>query len=86
MAERGTRKGKRPAPARRRSAAAGTKVAESARGAQKLEAVERERDQLKASLAEALAKIAQLEKARDEALNRIDWAIDSLHNVLESEA
>ena len=30
--------------------------------------------------------IAKLEQARDEALSRIDWAIDSLHNVLESDA
>ena len=46
----------------------------------------RERDQLKAQLAEAQAMIAKLEQARDEAVSRIDWAIDSLHNVLESDA
>ena len=53
------------------------------RGSRRLE---RERDQLKAQLAEAQATIAKLEQARDEAVNRIDWAINSLHNVLESDA
>jgi len=52
----------------------------------KLEALERERDQLKEQLADAMAQIARLQAARDEAVNRIDWAIDSLHNVLEKDA
>ena len=74
------------------SAAAPTGRACSARGEPKrngqarLEAAERERDQLKAQLAEAQATIAKLEQARDEAVSRIDWAINSLHNVLESDA
>ena len=58
----------------------------SGNGQGRLEAAERERDQLKAQLTEALAMIAKLEQARDEAVNRIDWAINSLHNVLESDA
>ncbi|WP_157066679.1 hypothetical protein [Hyphomicrobium sulfonivorans] len=59
-----------------------------------------ERDQLKselstlagkladaeAKLAEATAKLAALEEAREQAVSRIDWALDSLHNVLESSA
>ncbi|HWK39829.1 MAG TPA: hypothetical protein VNR88_13005 [Hyphomicrobium sp.] len=52
----------------------------------KVEALELERDQLKEQLADAMAQIARLQEARDEAVNRIDWAIDSLHNVLEKDA
>jgi hypothetical protein len=86
MSERATRKGKRQAaPPRHASGRAG--AAESKRSAgSRLEAIERERDQLKAQLADAQALIAKLQQARDEAVNRIDWAIDSLHNVLESDA
>ncbi|KAB2940089.1 MAG: hypothetical protein K8F92_01315 [Hyphomicrobium sp.] len=86
MAERVTRKGKRqaapPRPKGRHGAPAEAKLDAGAR----LEALERERDQLKAQLADAQALIAKLEQARDEAVNRIDWTIDSLHNVLESDA
>ena len=28
-------------------------------------------------------RVRELEAARDQAMDRIDWAIDSLHNVLE---
>ena len=85
MSERATRKGKRQAAPPR--PASGRAAAESKRGAGgRLEAIERERDQLKAQLADAQALIAKLQQARDEAVNRIDWAIDSLHNVLESDA
>lgn len=86
MAERDTRKGKRqaapPRPKGRHGAPAEAKPNASAR----FEALQRERDQLKAQLADAQALITKLEQARDEAVNRIDWAIDSLHNVLESDA
>ena len=34
-------------------------------------------------LATAQSRVSELEHARDDALDRIDWAIDSLHNVLE---
>jgi hypothetical protein len=51
-----------------------------------VEALERERDQLRAKLVAAEAAISKLQQARDEAVNRIDWAIDSLHNLLESDA
>ena len=52
----------------------------------RVEALERERDQLRAKLVAAEAAISKLQQARDEAVNRIDWAIDSLHNLLESDA
>jgi chromosome segregation ATPase len=56
------------------------------RHAQRVKALERERDRLKTQLAEAEARIARLEESRAEAVNRIDWVIDSLHNVLENGA
>jgi len=85
MAERVTGKGKRQAPPRRATGRAAP--SDSGRQAQqRLDTLERERDRLKGELAEALARITRLEEARDQAVNRIDWAIDSLHNVLESDA
>jgi hypothetical protein len=92
MAQRASQKSKRQAPPPRQRAGRAT-PAETKRNDTKLngqvarlESAEQERDQLKAQLAEAQATIAKLEQARDAALGRIDWAIDSLHNVLESEA
>lgn len=38
---------------------------------------------LKAELETARARIAELERRQAETLNRIDWAIDSLHNLRE---
>jgi hypothetical protein len=43
----------------------------------------RDREALSAALAAAEARIAVLERERVDILNRIDWVIDSLHNVLE---
>jgi|EndMetStandDraft_8_1072994.scaffolds.fasta_scaffold1112059_2 hypothetical protein len=85
MAERVTQKVKRKtAPARQvgRAAPAETKRTNGER----IVALEKECDQLKAQLASARAQIIRLEQARDEAVSRIDWALDSLHNVLESDA
>ena len=70
---------------------AGARPAESAAGlaeaVQRLEAraktLERERDGLKAELDTARGRIAALEQTRAEAVNRIDWVIDSLHNVID---
>lgn len=42
-----------------------------------------ERDRLRAELSAALAKVAELESARDEVLDRIAWVIDSLHSMTE---
>ena len=41
---------------------------------------------LKADLVEAVERIERLEESRREAVNRIDWVLDSLHNVLETGA
>jgi hypothetical protein len=83
MAERVTGKAKRTAVSHR---ATGRAADAGRQGQQRIEALERERDRLKTELAGALARIARLEAARDEAVNRIDWALDSLHNVLETDA
>ena len=86
MVERVSRKGKRPtapsSPRGSRSVRVETKSTPGGR----VEALERERDQLRAKLVAAEAAISKLQQARDEAVNRIDWAIDSLHNLLESDA
>ncbi|MFA5901574.1 MAG: hypothetical protein WC829_20935 [Hyphomicrobium sp.] len=85
MAERVTQKAKRKAkPARKSARAAGANGKRA--GVGKVDVLERERDELKTQLADAVARISKLEVARDEAVNRIDWAIDSLHNLLESNA
>lgn len=48
--------------------------------------LKRERDAFEAELAAARAEIAALEAARTEAINRIDWVLDSLHTVLQDES
>jgi len=85
MAERGNRKSKRPV-LRRRPEGRGTDIDSGERHAQRIKTLERERDRLKVQLAEAKERIARLEESRAEAVNRIDWVIDSLHNVLENGA
>ena len=85
MAQRVSQKGKRQAlPPRQRTGRAAP--GDPKRNGEARLAAEEERDQLKSQLAEAQAMIAKLEQARDEAVSRIDWTIDSLHNVLESDA
>jgi prefoldin subunit 5 len=54
--------------------------------AQRIKTLEAERDRLKSDLDEALERIGRLEQTRTEAVNRIDWVLDSLHNVLETGA
>jgi uncharacterized coiled-coil DUF342 family protein len=54
--------------------------------AQRIKTLEAERDRLKADLVEAVERIERLEASRTEAVNRIDWVLDSLHNVLETGA
>ena len=70
----------------RTSARAGEGAAGLSDAVQRLEArakaLERERDGLKAELDAARVKIRLLEEKRSEAVNRIDWVIDSLHNVI----
>jgi hypothetical protein len=69
MAERSTAKTRRPDSAKSpaKTGAAGGLSAENA--------------QLKADLASAQERIADLELKQAEIINRIDWVIDSLHNL-----
>jgi hypothetical protein len=71
MAERNTVKAKRPQTAKgpAKAGAAGGAGDENAR--------------LKVELAEARERIADLELKQAEIINRIDWVIDSLHNLPE---
>ena len=43
----------------------------------------RQNADLARDLAVAGGRVRELEAARDQAMDRIDWAIDSLHNVLD---
>jgi len=49
----------------------------------KMRALKRERDSLRKELGLAKTRIKELEQANTQAVNRIDWVIDSLHNLLE---
>lgn len=44
--------------------------------------LQQQRDRLETELATARVRIVELEAARDQALDRIAWVIDSLHNGL----
>lgn len=44
-----------------------------------------ENARLRAELATAQQRIAELEQRTADALNRIDWVLDSLHSLRESE-
>ena len=86
MGERVSRKGKRQAAPSSQRGGRSVRAETKSSTVGRLEALERERDQLRAKLVAAEAAISKLQQARDEAVNRIDWAIDSLHNLLESDA
>ncbi len=77
MAQRVSNKGKR--------AAATTGVAAADDLETRLAAIAAERDAALAELASVRAQLAELETARSQAVNRIDWIIDSLKTVIESE-
>jgi phage shock protein A len=83
MAERVPRKGKRPA-ARRAGERPIAGFDSADRQVQRIKSLERECERLKGQLAEANERIAALEQRGAEAVNRIDWVIDSLHNVLQN--
>ena len=44
---------------------------------------EAERDQLAEELASAREEIAQLKAKHTQAVNQIDWVLDSLHNIVD---
>jgi hypothetical protein len=45
--------------------------------------LESERDRLQAELATATSRIQALEESREQVVNRIDWVIDSLRNLVD---
>lgn len=47
--------------------------------------LESERERLTAALEKAESRIRALEEGRDQVLNRIDWVIDSLRSLIETE-
>ena len=47
------------------------------------ETLEQENARLKRELAAALARVKVMEERHDALANRIDWAIDSLHSLLD---
>ena len=90
MAERSKSQTKR-APAKRTPArkSAGTNATALANAIERLEAkmgkLQRERDDLRTKLNAVNARVKELEIANTNAVDRIDWVIDSLHNLLEGE-
>ncbi len=82
MAQRVQSKAKR-ATTGRASATDSPAVGKAATADARFRALEAERDRLKAELETAKAEIQRLEQARADIANRIDWVIDSLHNILE---
>ena len=51
--------------------------------AERLAAVERERDALKEELERSKSRVRLLEETQRQVRDRIAWALDSLHNILE---
>lgn len=43
-----------------------------------------ERDELKAQLSAANARVRALEDTQKDVINRIDWVLDSIHNLVDS--
>jgi hypothetical protein len=50
---------------------------------QRLSALERERDALREELTRAEERLSLLEKNQADVRDRIAWALDSLHNILQ---
>ncbi|HEX7075905.1 MAG TPA: hypothetical protein VF226_17855 [Hyphomicrobiaceae bacterium] len=84
MTQRDRQKKRRTAAPRASSRGARTSTpAASKSRASEVEQLLRERDELRTRLDVAEARIKLLESQRLEVLNRIDWVIDSIHNVIE---
>ncbi len=80
---REARAGTKRAPSRKEQSLSSVGLPESA---QRLQMIEAERDRLKERLAEAEARIAELERSRALVVNRIDWLIDKLGSAIEKRA
>jgi hypothetical protein len=78
-----------PGRAQSRSSKAKTKTKAKAKTetrdptAQRLAVLERERDALRAGLDEANERLLVMEKNQADVRDRIAWALDSLHNILQ---
>jgi len=79
---RGAAAGKKRAPARRTASENGSALEAPALLARVVK-LEGERDRLRAELEKAESRIRALEEGRDQVLNRIDWVIDSLRNLID---
>jgi chromosome segregation ATPase len=80
----GKARGKTVAAARTRSRGGKAKTEGRERTVrQRLAALERERDSLRAELARAEDRLRELEKNQATVSDRIAWALDSLHNILQ---
>ena len=55
----------------------------SAGSADKLAALERERDALRLELERSKARVEALEKAQTQVRDRLAWALDSLQNIIQ---
>ena len=72
------------APARAQSRRGKSKTEGKDRtGQQRLAALERERDALRAELDQAEERLRVMEKNHADVRDRIAWALDSLHNILQ---
>lgn len=81
MANRTVGKAKKPA---KRTTSGSPAPGRAATGAT-LEELRAECERLKAELAAAQARIAAYEAQRKELADRVEWAIDSLHTVIEAD-
>ena len=52
----------------------------------RLKTLEHERNDARQKLAAAELRIKELEATQDQVVNRIDWVIDSLHNLKQDDA
>jgi predicted nucleic acid-binding Zn-ribbon protein len=83
LAGKARSKASAPARTRSRQAKAKTEGSRERTVQQRLAALERERDSLRAELARAEERLKELEKNHAHVSDRIAWAVDSLHNILQ---
>jgi predicted RNase H-like nuclease (RuvC/YqgF family) len=80
---RGDAASRRTAAARTQSERSKSKAIRGAGSADKLAALERERDALRHELERSEARIEALEKTQAQVRDRLAWALDSLQNIIQ---
>lgn len=85
MAERATAKAKRAGQAKTSRGTSAALAQALERLEAKVKTLQSEKDALRKELAASKSRVKQLEEANTQAVNRIDWVIDSLHNLLEDQ-